>query len=160
MTQYNSILNTRTTALESMYYQCGQWCEHVTVEKIDPDTGNVHKILSPSSSLLLLAKINAPCSAVSLRYLGYWLNSLAATERKYSVYIGYSQKMDYTQCIHSCHPNPNPNSYPNITLTLILTLTNPNLNSNSTLTLRRVTKVRKWTIAHFRTTVTLTLILP
>ena len=39
----------------------------------------------------------------------------------------------------------------NLTLTLILTLTNPNLNSNpnltQTLTLRRVTKVRKWTRA-------------
>jgi len=37
---------------------------------------------------------------------------------------------------HLSHPNPNP--YPN---------PNPNLNSNPTLTLRRVTKVRKWTRA-------------
>ena len=57
---------------------------------------------------------------------------------------------------HLSYPNPNPNSYPNnpnpksnpnLTLTLILTLPNPNLNSNPTLTLRRVTKVRKWTRA-------------
>ena len=38
----------------------------------------------------------------------------------------------------------------NLTLTLILTLTNRNLNSNPTLTLRRVTKVRKWTSPHGR----------
>jgi len=40
-------------------------------------------------------------------------------------------------------------SHPNLILTLILTLTNHNLNSNPTLTLRRVTKVRKWTRAYF-----------
>ena len=34
---------------------------------------NVHKILSPSSSLPLLAITNLPCSAVSLRWLSYLL---------------------------------------------------------------------------------------
>jgi len=67
----------------------------------------------------------------------------------------------YRGVVHfrTCHPNPNPNPNhnpkpnPNLTKTLILTLTNPNINSNSTLTLtlRRVTKVRKWTRAHYRT---------
>jgi len=39
--------------------------DYVTV--VEDLTYNVRKILSPSSSLPLLAKTHAPCSAVSLR---------------------------------------------------------------------------------------------
>ena len=42
-------------------------------EKSSINAYNVYKILSPSSSLSLLAKTNAPCSVVSLRQLSYFL---------------------------------------------------------------------------------------
>jgi len=41
--------------------------DYVTVVEDRPIYMHVRKILSPSSSLLLLTKTNAPCSAVSLR---------------------------------------------------------------------------------------------